>query len=87
METTANNTRETMKDTTEKQPTKFRIMRDKYGLTQSQAAAIMKRPLSTVKKWDAGFQKCSDRIIEEFKLRFDDEKKRDLLSKTKETIQ
>ena len=52
------------------QPTKFKIMRNKYGLSQAQAARIMNRPLSTVSKWDGGFSKCADRILEEFDLRF-----------------
>lgn len=56
--------------TTQKPHTKFREIRDKYGLSQAQAAKIMNRPLSTVAKWDGGFSNCADRVLEEFELRF-----------------
>lgn len=56
--------------------TNFRKKRLEYGLSQSQAAKIMNRPTSTVAKWDAGFSKCPDRIIEEFELRFNDANKK-----------
>ena len=58
-----------------KEKTEFRKKRDEFGLSQSQAAKVMNRPLSTVVKWDGGFSSCSKNRINEFSLLFEDAKK------------
>ena len=49
---------------------KFAEKRKSLGLTQEQAAKLMKRSVSTITKWEVGKHACHDRNIEELELRF-----------------